>query len=135
MKMACCQSALIINGGFVIIDDYIDWHTCREAVEDFRTIHGITDPIVVVEHEQDDTLRGVYWRKSSNPCELFADTNSLIPLNDSMKTAAFHRPTADHGQFEHRFEKFVGALAKFPLIIIIIARYPGYVERFILFSG
>lgn len=44
-------------GGFLIVDDYY-LAGCREAVEDFRTAHGIQDEIV----EEDWT--GVHWRRS-----------------------------------------------------------------------
>lgn len=50
-------------GGFIIIDDYIDWAGCREAVDEYRTTHGITEPIILVPHKTDELTRGVYWRK------------------------------------------------------------------------
>lgn len=47
-------------GGFVIVDDYGEdlWTDCRQAIEDFRTANGITDPLVRV----DATC--VWWRRS-----------------------------------------------------------------------
>lgn len=45
-------------GGFVIIDDYHAIRACREAVEDFRTEHGITDELRPV----DWTCR--FWRRT-----------------------------------------------------------------------
>ena len=45
-------------GGFVVIDDYGAIPQCREAVQDFRHAHGISDPI-----EQIDWT-GVSWRRS-----------------------------------------------------------------------
>lgn len=53
------------QGGFVIVDDYVDWAGCREAVEDYRRVQGIYDPIVLVPHQAGEILRGVYWRKGS----------------------------------------------------------------------
>lgn len=49
-------------GGYVIIDDYGEdtWTYCREAVDDFRSQHGITDPMIKVD------LPCSYWRKSGN---------------------------------------------------------------------
>jgi hypothetical protein len=44
-------------GGFVIIDDY-NIAGCRAAVTDFRTAHGITEPV-----EQIDWA-GAFWRRS-----------------------------------------------------------------------
>jgi hypothetical protein len=52
-------------GGFVIIDDFIDWAGCRQAVDDYRAKQGVQDPIVLVPHRQGEILRGAYWRKGS----------------------------------------------------------------------
>jgi O-methyltransferase len=43
-------------GGFMIIDDF-GWDNCRQAVEDYRAEHGITEPI-----ERIDWV-GAWWRK------------------------------------------------------------------------
>jgi len=45
-------------GGFMIIDDY-GWDNCREAVEDYRREHGITEPITEIDWV------GAYWRRGS----------------------------------------------------------------------
>ena len=50
--------AKVASGGFVIVDDYFAISQCEQAILDFRTTHGISDPI----HKIDDA--GVYWRKS-----------------------------------------------------------------------
>jgi hypothetical protein len=55
---------LLHPGGFVIVDDYIDWPGCRRAVEEYRGEHGITDPIVPIFHEARDFVRGVWWKKT-----------------------------------------------------------------------
>ena len=47
----------VSQGGFVIIDDYGAVPACREAVNDFRSIHGISEPITEID------WTGVYWRK------------------------------------------------------------------------
>ncbi|MEZ0368732.1 MAG: TylF/MycF/NovP-related O-methyltransferase [Candidatus Sericytochromatia bacterium] len=44
-------------GGFAIIDDYHAWPECRQAVGDYRALHGITTPLIAV-----DPIC-VYWRK------------------------------------------------------------------------
>lgn len=36
-------------GGFVIVDDYCDLACCRQAVDDYRAAHGITEPITPVD--------------------------------------------------------------------------------------
>jgi len=48
-------------GGYIVIDDYgqDDWTYCRQAVDEFRTIKGITDPMIQV----DSTC--YYWQRSS----------------------------------------------------------------------
>jgi hypothetical protein len=51
--------------GFLIVDDYLDWKTCRAAIDTYRTVHGIKEPIVAVPHNSTEIVRGVYWRKSS----------------------------------------------------------------------
>lgn len=49
-------------GGYVIIDDYNDkgW-ACKEAVDEYRALHGITEPM------QEVDWTAVYWRKEQ-PC-------------------------------------------------------------------
>jgi len=44
-------------GGFCIIDDYGAVPGCKQAVDDYRNYHGITEPI------QEIDWGGVYWRK------------------------------------------------------------------------
>ncbi|HUS62711.1 MAG TPA: TylF/MycF family methyltransferase [Acidimicrobiales bacterium] len=46
-------------GGYLIVDDYGAVPACKEAVEDYRAEHGITD----TEHQIDWT--GIYWQRSS----------------------------------------------------------------------
>ena len=48
----------------MIVDDFTDWVGCREATLDFRTVHGIEEAIVLVHHEPDEQVRGVFWRKT-----------------------------------------------------------------------
>jgi O-methyltransferase len=43
-------------GGYVIVDDYFTWHSCRKAVIDFRTEHNIDAEIINI----DDSA--VYWQ-------------------------------------------------------------------------
>jgi O-methyltransferase/8-demethyl-8-(2,3-dimethoxy-alpha-L-rhamnosyl)tetracenomycin-C 4'-O-methyltransferase len=43
-------------GGFLIVDDY-SIEACREAVHDYRTEHGIEEPIERVD------WTCVYWRR------------------------------------------------------------------------
>jgi len=48
----------VASGGFIIVDDYYALPQCERAISDFRTTHGITDPITKVDGSS------VYWRKS-----------------------------------------------------------------------
>jgi O-methyltransferase len=45
-------------GGFVIIDDYGAIDACRQATDDYRAAHGITDPLVQID------WTGYYWRRT-----------------------------------------------------------------------
>lgn len=59
-------------GGFVVVDDYMDWYGARMAVQDYRSAKKIRDPIAPVFHEnvrfeeaqQGEIPRGVWWRKT-----------------------------------------------------------------------
>jgi O-methyltransferase len=46
-------------GGFLIVDDYGVVPPCKTAVDDFRTRHGIAEPI------QEVDWTGIYWRKTA----------------------------------------------------------------------
>lgn len=43
-------------GGYVLIDDYYTWPSCKQAVLDFRREHGINCEIIDIDH------RGAYWQ-------------------------------------------------------------------------
>lgn len=45
-------------GGFCVIDDY-QWEMCRAAVHDYRSQHGISEPLIDVDGS------AVYWRKTT----------------------------------------------------------------------
>ena len=45
-------------GGYVIVDDYGAMASCRKAVEDFRSGHGITDKMIAID------WTGVYWQRT-----------------------------------------------------------------------
>lgn len=49
----------VSKGGFIIVDDYHSWQTCKRAVDEFRTRLGIHDSI-----EEIDGM-AVFWRKST----------------------------------------------------------------------
>jgi O-methyltransferase len=46
-------------GGFLIVDDYGTYTSCRRAIDEYRDTLGITDAIVPID------ANGVYWRKGA----------------------------------------------------------------------
>jgi len=48
-------------GGYVIIDDYGAYASCRKAVHDYRGKHGIEAPLIQID------WTGWWWRKPSQP--------------------------------------------------------------------
>ena len=69
------------KGGFIIIDDYIDWIGCKRAIDDYRREHAITEPITMVPHKIGEKARGVYWRKGV--------TNEEMPYCPGAKTLPY----------------------------------------------
>lgn len=55
-------------GGFVIIDDYYSWETCKQAVTEFRTGRGIAAPIEAVDRDS------VYWRIPENKAPILSNS-------------------------------------------------------------
>ena len=51
----------VAPGGFVIVDDYGCVPGCKQAVEEFRSEHGITSPLEKID------WTGVLWRKEAGP--------------------------------------------------------------------
>ena len=53
-------------GGFLVIDDFTDWDSCRDAIYDYRKANGIKEQIFLVPHltVNGEYIRGAYWRKS-----------------------------------------------------------------------
>ncbi len=49
----------VAYGGFVVIDDYGAIDACRQATDDYRSAHGITDELVQID------WTGYYWRRSA----------------------------------------------------------------------
>jgi O-methyltransferase len=49
------------SGGWLIVDDYGTYVSCRRAVDEYRLEHRIADEIVAIDRT------GVYWRKSGPP--------------------------------------------------------------------
>jgi len=47
----------VVPGGFIIVDDYSVVPGCKKAADDFRSAHGIEDPITYID------WAGAFWRK------------------------------------------------------------------------
>ena len=45
-------------GGFLVVDDYTCFPYCRQAVDDYRATHGISEPIQAIDWS------GIYWRRA-----------------------------------------------------------------------
>jgi O-methyltransferase len=44
-------------GGYLIVDDYTMIPACKQAIDEYRTKHVITEPIISID------WTGVYWRR------------------------------------------------------------------------
>lgn len=70
-------------GGFLIVDDYSDWASCRQAITDYRAAHGIAEPLIMTPHGPDEEQRGIYWRKQPSAdhelCARCASSSHLRP--------------------------------------------------------
>jgi len=51
-------------GGFLIVDDYLDWPGCAAATNDYRLKFNVVDQIITVFHGPGEIKRGVFWRKT-----------------------------------------------------------------------
>jgi O-methyltransferase len=47
-------------GGYAIFDDYRNLKDCRQAIDEYRALHNISEPIVAIDRQ------AVYWQKSGN---------------------------------------------------------------------
>jgi O-methyltransferase len=56
MVALTCLVPKLMPGGYVIIDDYGALPNCRAAVDDYRSEHGIREPLERID------WTGVYWR-------------------------------------------------------------------------
>ena len=45
-------------GGYLIVDDYLSWPGCKQAIDEFRESRNIPDPLMPIDDD------GVFWRKS-----------------------------------------------------------------------
>lgn len=50
----------VVDGGFVIVDDYGFLQCCRDAVDEFRSRRGVSEPVRWIDRS------GIFWRKESS---------------------------------------------------------------------
>ena len=96
-------------GGFFIVDDYVDWTTCRRAIDQYRSKHKIAEPIVLVPHLASERVRGAYWRKQPSaehvicagyPSGALRPAGALLASQrDSLQTAEPRSVTIRHKVF------------------------------------
>jgi O-methyltransferase len=69
-----CLYPGLAPGGYLVLDDYGSFPGCREAVDEFRAEHGISEPIEKV----DPTC--VRWRREGTaPIEIAPEADSGVP--------------------------------------------------------
>jgi O-methyltransferase len=73
-------------GGYLIVDDYGSFEGCRRAIEEFRSEHGIAEPIEKV----DSTC--VRWRRESDEPIALPPVASAAPPHTEDPTVAARRP-------------------------------------------
>jgi hypothetical protein len=61
-------------GGYVIVDDYLVLDPCREAIDDYRRAHGISEPIEEVD------WNCVRWRKEAEGASATPDALAEAPV-------------------------------------------------------
>lgn len=69
-----CLYDRVAPGGFVIVDDYGCVTGCRQAVDDFRSEHGISEPI------RDIDGWGVFWRKHDDAASAWSSGSRIEPV-------------------------------------------------------
>jgi O-methyltransferase len=90
-----CLYPSLSNGGYLIVDDYLDIDECRHAVDDFRREHSIDEPL-----EQVDWSCARWRRASERPIELYvAPAGEAAPPRRAMQ-----RPERRHVPTERELE-------------------------------
>jgi hypothetical protein len=98
-------------GGYLVIDDYVQIDQCREAVDDFRREHGITEPLVEVDWS------GARWRRetSAGPAAVPAaganEGTAAAPLRAVERGARDRVPAIEEVDLRHEHEVLKGRLA------------------------
>jgi O-methyltransferase len=83
----CLYPGLAV-GGYLVIDDYGSFDGCRQAVDEFRAAHGITEPIEAIDHT------GARWRRESDATIEAAPVAAPAPPRPVDRARSVHVPTA-----------------------------------------
>jgi O-methyltransferase len=82
----CLYPGLAV-GGYLVIDDYGSFDGCRQAVDEFRAAHGISEPIEAIDHT------GARWRRESDALVETAPAAPAAPPRAVDRPRAVHVPT------------------------------------------
>lgn len=99
-------------GGYLIVDDYLPLDQCREAVDDFRREHGITEPIEEVDWSC------ARWRRETepepieveDPAEAPAQSNGVSPRS-IVRPQRVRVPATEEMELRHELSELRVALA------------------------
>jgi hypothetical protein len=81
-----CLYPGLSQGGYLIVDDYLDIDECRQAVDDFRRQHSIDEPL-----EQVDWSCARWRRTSDRPIEAYvAPAGAAAPPRTAMQRPEHH---------------------------------------------
>ena len=86
LALDCLYPGLAV-GGYLVIDDYGSFDGCRQAVDEFRREHGISEPIEGIDHT------GARWRRSSD-APVQTSPAPPAPPRAADRPRATHVPTA-----------------------------------------
>jgi O-methyltransferase len=83
----CLYPGLAV-GGYLVVDDYGSFDGCRQAVDEFRAAHGISEPIEAIDHT------GARWRRESDAAIEAAPVAPAAPPRPVDRARTVHVPTA-----------------------------------------
>jgi O-methyltransferase len=88
-------------GGYLVVDDYGSFEGCRRAVDEFRSDHGITEPLERID------FTGVRWRRTSTASvEIPATPAADAPRPRTVERAGVaHVPSAQELELRREVEE------------------------------
>jgi O-methyltransferase len=90
-----CLYRGLSTGGYLVIDDYGSFDGCRQAVDEFRREHGITEPIESVDHTC------ARWRREDDrPIEAVPEPAVVPPRRAAARSRDAQVPTAHELELE-----------------------------------